>query len=142
MKTVIETVKNESINKEENIEKSKIPIWKKIFITLLVMFILGIMSIIILFYGPIPTFREWWITTAMTTMTHQYLAEWFFDEVTINAVLANNTIEETEEETDTTLITVVTKPQEEEKEQEEQYSNEYEKQILAKKLDKDYVHWY
>lgn len=164
LKEITEETKNKIINKEENIEKleqikektdvqiearqqetktekqtapkSKTPILKKILITLLVMFILGIMSIIILFYGPIPTFREWWITTAMTTMSHQYLAEWFFDEETINAVLSKNTIEETEEETDTTLITVAPKP-EEEKEEEEQFANEYEKQILGKKLDKE-----
>lgn len=118
-------------------KKSKTPIWKKLLTTLLIMFILGIMSIMILFYGPIPIFREWWITTAMTTMTHQYLAEWFFDEETIKAVLAKNTIEETEEETDTTLITVVPKPEEEEIVKEEQFANEYEKQILGKNLDKE-----
>lgn len=163
MKEITEETKNEIINKEENIkkleqiekktevqtkteqqettttetqttQKTKTPIWKKILTTLLVMFILGIMSVMILFYGPIPTFREWWITTAMTTMSHQYLAEWFFDEETINAVLSKNTIEETEEETDTTLITVVPKPEEE---KEEQFANEYEKQILGKNLDKE-----
>lgn len=165
LKEITEETKNEIINKEEKIEKlepikektevqtktekrettttekhaaqkSKTPILKKILITILVMIILGIMSVMILFYGPIPTFREWWITTAMTTMSHQYLAEWFFDEETINAVLSKNTIKETEEETDTTLITVVPKPEEEEKE-EEQFANEYEKQILGKKLDKE-----
>lgn len=124
-------------NKTQTTQKTKTPIWKKILTTLLIMFILGIMAIMILFYGPIPTFREWWITTAMTTMSHQYLAEWFFDEETINAVLAKNTIEETEEETDTTLITVAPKPEEEEIIEEEQFANEYEKQILGKKLDKE-----
>ena len=118
-------------------QKTKTPIWKKILTTLLIMFILGIISIMILFYGPIPTFREWWITTAMTTMSHQYLAEWFFDQETINAVLSKNTIEETEEETDTTLIAVAPKPEEEEIIEEEQFANEYEKQILGKNLDKE-----
>lgn len=133
---ITKTEKQEKTStKTQRAPKSKTPILKKILITILVMFILGIMSIIILFYGPIPTFREWWITTAMTTMSHQYLAEWFFDEETINAVLSKNTIEETEEETDTTLITVAPKPEEEK--EEEQFANDYEKQILGKKLDKE-----
>ena len=124
---------------EKKIKNNKNSVWKKILITFLIIFILGIISIIALFYGPIPTFREWWITTAMTTMSHQYLAEWFFDKETINSVLAKNTIEETEETTNTLLITIVKDPEEEEKEEqiEENYANEYEKQILAKNIDKE-----
>lgn len=127
----------ETINQTEEKEaknKTKIPIWKKTLIILLIMFTLGIISVTTLFYGPIPAFREWWITTAMTTMSHQYLAEWFFDSETINAVLAKNTIEEKEETTNTELITIVEKVEEKE---EEHYENEYEKQILAKNLDKE-----
>ena len=144
--TKVNTVIEETKNKEENIQRlaekieikaSKTPIWKKIIITFLIIFILGIISIIGLFYGPIPTFREWWITTAMTTMSHQYLAQWFFDEETINAVLAKNTIEETEETTNTALITIVKGPEEKEEQPEENYENEHEKQILAKNLDKE-----
>ena len=70
----------------------------------------------------------------MTTMSHKYLAEWFFDELTINEVLEKNKIEETNETTDTSLIVVT--PIEEE-EEEIVYENEYEKQLLAKNLDKD-----
>lgn len=127
------------IKENEVKNKSKRPIWKKILMTFLIIFILGLISIIGLFYGPIPTFREWWITTAMTTMSHQYLAQWFFDSETINAVLSKNTIEETEETTNTALITIVKDPEEEKKEEqyEEYYENEYEKQILAKNLDKE-----
>lgn len=123
---------------KKKIKNNKNSVLKKILITFLVMFILGIISIIALFYGPIPTFREWWITTAMTTMSHQYLAEWFFDKETINAILAKNTIEETKETTNTLLITTVKNPEQEKQEQpEENYINEYEKQILAKNIDKE-----
>lgn len=59
---------------------------------------------IILLYGPIPNFREWLITTAMTTMSHQYLATWFYSDETIKKVLEKHTIEEFEENTDTSLI--------------------------------------
>ena len=74
--------------------KNKLPIWKKMLITLLVLIILGMATVLTLFYGPISTFRDWWITTAMTTMSHQYLAEWFFNQETINEVLAKNQIED------------------------------------------------
>lgn len=135
---IINEVEQKVGQTEEIKIKKKISIWKKILITFLIMFILVITSIIALFYGPISTFRDWWITTAMTTMSHQYLAEWFFDEETINAVLAKNTIEETEETTNTLLITTVKDSEEEKEEQiEESYTNEYEKQILAKNLDKE-----
>lgn len=131
----------ETINQpleKENKKKTKMPLWKKILITIFILLLIGIISIATLFYGPIPTFREWWITTAMTTMSHKYLAEWFFNEETINAVLAKNTIEETQETTNTTLITIVKDAKEEKEEQyEEHYENEYEKQILSKKLDKE-----
>ena len=109
---------------------------KKVMITIVTLVVIGITTILILFYGPISTFRDWWITTAMTTMSHKYLAQWFFDEETINEVLAKNTIEETEETTDTSLIVII--PNEEEKKEETiEYENEYEKQILAKNLDKE-----
>ena len=132
-----ETTKEKKV-KNNNNKKKKTSILKRIIITILILAILGIITIVILFYGPISTFRDWWITTAMTTMSHQYLAEWFFDEETINAVLAKNTIEETEETTNTLLITTVKDSEEEKEEQiEESYTNEYEKQILAKNLDKE-----
>lgn len=137
----IEKVKNEETNNKKNtkeklekdtkIKKKKMSIWKKILMTLLVVAAIGIILIAILFYGPISTFRDWWITTAMTTMSHKYLAEWFFDEQTINQVLEKNKIEETDKTTDTSLIVI--KPNEEEIE----YENEYEKQLLGKNLDKE-----
>lgn len=124
--------------KDENNQKKKTPILKKILITLITLMIIGATTILILFYGPISTFRDWWITTAMTTMSHKYLAEWFFDDETINQVLDKNRIEETDETTDTSLIVIM--PNEQEKEEPEEkieYANEYEKQLLAENLDKE-----
>ena len=127
------------VEKNENNQKKKTPIWKKILITLLTLMIIGVITILILFYGPISTFRDWWITTAMTTMSHKYLAQWFFDEETINQVLDKNKIEETDKTTDTSLIVITPNEEEQEEEQEEvvEYANEYEKQLLAKNLDKE-----
>lgn len=131
-----ETKEIEDTKQEKVTNKKKMPIWKKILITLVILMILGITTVLILFYGPISTFRDWWITTAMTTMSHQYLAEWFFDEETINEVLSKNQIEETEETTDTSLI-IIEEQEEEEIEVEIEYENEYEKQLFAKNLDKE-----
>lgn len=130
-KEEVTTLENITINNTK--EKAPMPIWKKIALTILIIFLIGITSVLFLFYGPISTFREWWITSAMTTMSHKYLAEWFFDEETINRVLNSNRIEDTDETTDTSLIVVI--PPEEKEEIE--YANEYEKQILAKNLDKE-----
>lgn len=116
---------NININKKEN--KNKNYIWKKVLIILLVMFILGSGTFAFLLYGPYPNFREWLITTAMTTMTHQYLATWFYDDATIQDVLSRNSVKEIEETTDPTL-TVITG----EATEKEEYENEYERQVLEK----------
>lgn len=143
---IIKEKQEQNNQKQENIENEldtdkqknkKTPILLKIVITILILAIIGIITLLTLFYGPISTFRDWWITTAMTTMSHKYLAEWFFDDETINEVLGKNKIEETDETTDTSLI-VVTPNEEIEKEEEEiEYKNEYEKQLFAKSLNKE-----
>lgn len=112
----------------------KFKVLKRIIIVLMILIIIGIGALLFLFYGPYKGFREWWITTAMTTMTHQYLATWFFDQGTIDAVLASNKVEEVDAITDTTLIVGITSDRTPEQ---ITYKNEYEKQILAKNLDKD-----
>jgi len=63
----------------------------------------------------------------MTTMRHQYLATWFYSDETIQEVLNNNKVHETDESTDTSMIVVV-----DDKKEEIQYANEYERQILEK----------
>ncbi len=125
----------------ENKEKKKMSTLKKVALTITGLGITGITILLLLFYGPISTFRDWWITTAMTTMSHKYLAEWFFDQETINSVLEQNKIEETNETTDTSLIVIM--PQEKPEEKEEHiYANEYEKQLLDPNLDKEQYNIY
>ena len=114
--------------REKRKKKSKV---KKFLITILILFILGISSFAFLLYGPYPNFREWLITTAMTTMTHQYLATWFYNDDTIQEVLNKNRVAETDEKTDPTLTVIVDddKPIE--------YANEYERAILEKEPGND-----
>ena len=56
------------------------------------LFVLGTGSGLFLLYGPWGNFRNWLITTAMTTMNHQYLATWFYSDETIQKVLDNNKV--------------------------------------------------
>lgn len=77
-------------------------------------------TILFLLYGPYNGFRDWLVTTAMSTMHHQYLATTFYNEETINEVLENNKIIEPEFNTDTDLIIV----------ESHTYVDEYDKEIL------------
>ena len=79
----------------------------------------------IAFYGPFDSFKEFWITSAMTTMSHKYLATSIYSEEYIQKVLEDNSIIEVDEITNpdeiqfrkyTTTI----------------YRNQYEKAILQK----------
>lgn len=117
----------EKINDNNKKKKSK-KIWLKILISIIILGILGISALAFLLYGPYSGFREWLITSAMTTMRHQYLATWFYNDETIQEVLDNNKVHETDESTDTSMIIVV----DNENENNTQYANEYEKQILQK----------
>ena len=114
--------------KKEN-KKNKLKIWQKILITFFILGILGVVSLAVLLYGPYSGFRDWLITTAMTTMSHQYFATWFYDEETIAQVLDRNKVEDTNEITDTSMTVVIDS---EEKEEKIEYENEYERQILEK----------
>ena len=108
-------------------KKEKKQLWKKILLIIAILMILGIGTVLFLLYGPYSGFREWLITTAMTTMRHQYLATWFYDDETIQEVLAKNKVQEVNEITDTNTI-VVNKSENTEIE----YANEYERAVLEK----------
>jgi exopolysaccharide biosynthesis protein len=95
---------------------------KKWFITWI---IIDIFFFVCLFlaYGPFTFFKDFWITTAMTTYTHQYLANVFYNDTTIQKVVSNNYIVESGQDTDTSAITFVTNNS-------GVYDSEYEKAIL------------
>lgn len=97
-----------------------------IFKAILVLMVLGIMSGVILLYGPWNGFRDWLITTAMTTLSHQWMATIFYDDETIQTVLSNNMVVETGETTNAEEIEIVAV------EEEQQYENEYEEAVLKK----------
>ena len=112
-------------NKDKDKKKSKLPFWKKVLITSVILLVLGVAGFTFLFYGPLTSFKEFWITSAMTTMSHQYLVTWIYSDEYIQSVLSNNEIFEVNEISNpddikfrkyTTTI----------------YRNKYEKEILTK----------
>ena len=93
-----------------------------------IIFSIGTISIFLglfLLYGPWSGFRDFWITTAMTTMNHQYLATWLYKQDTIDKVLQKNQVIESQEKINTDLVeiydnqTITTN-----------YKDEYDKQVL------------
>ncbi len=105
--------------------KYKMPLKRKIIRIICLVYIFCFSSFLMLFYGPFDSFKEFWITSAMTTMSHKYLATSIYSEKYIQKVLENNSIIEVDEITNpdeiqfrkyTTTI----------------YRNQYEKAILQK----------
>ena len=57
-------------------------------------------------YGPFSFFRDFLVTTAMTTMTHKYFAYVLYSESMVEEILDNNKVIETEDPTDTSKINI------------------------------------
>ena len=104
---------------------------KKLQIGLLSFLITIIIGGIFLLYGPFPNFRNWLVTTAMTTMNHQYLATMFYDDKTIQQILEKNKIIEPENDTDLSIIDTTSIKT-------TIYKDKYEKEILEHKQDEKY----
>lgn len=115
--------------KTPKVEKDKLSIkikWKRTLLVVCSVCFILFGSGMFLLYGPWNYIRETLITTAMTTMTHQYLARWFYSEETIQKVLAEQGVIESGENTDPNQVEI--------KDQTESptYANQYEEQILKK----------
>lgn len=109
-------------------QKKKSKTFKKIIIVFSILFIIGCAVLGFLLYGPWGGFRDWLITTAMSTMNHQYLAKWFYSDETIQDCLDRNKIIEVNGFTDENIIEITDYSNQEEI----VYENEYERQILEK----------
>lgn len=69
-------------------------------------------------------FKNWFITSAMTTMNHQYLAKIFYTDKEIEKIMNNNYMVEINENTDTSLVQLVDN---------KEYIDEFDKEILDRK---------
>lgn len=105
---------------------------KRAFVLLFSIFIMGLSSGMFILYGPYSWVRDRLITTAMTTMTHQYLATWFFNDETIAEVLANNKVVEPDEDTNPNEINIGGDTSS------TKYASKYEKDILEHDKDATY----
>ncbi|MBP3503120.1 MAG: phosphodiester glycosidase family protein [Clostridia bacterium] len=117
--------KNQILKGATVIEKKKTFLAKFLnfsFYSIMIGFITGLF----LMYGPYNGFRDWYITTAMTTMNHQYLATWFYSSETISEVLDRNKMIEVDSITDPALVTTTASTSK------ITYVNEYEKAVLEK----------
>ena len=88
--------------------------------------LLGITAFAFVFYGPWNGFRNFWITSAMTTMNHQYLATWFYSDEVIQEVLSNNTVDEVDETSNPDAVQL------KQYTAKTIYKNEYDKDVLTK----------
>ena len=118
--------KNKNENKKENIKENKFKnvLSKNRFLRIFIILVCTFIAIVLfLLYGPFSFFRDWYITSAMTTMNHKYLAYIFYSDEMIEEVLSKNLIYESDDITDLNLINF---------EEKTHYENEYEKQILER----------
>lgn len=110
--------------------KEKWTLKKKIIVSICGFVGVIIGSFLFLFYGPIDSFKNFWITSAMTTMNHKYLATWLYSDEYIQKVLARNKVVEVNEETDTSIIKF-------KKYTSSIYKNKYDKEVLTKEEGND-----
>ena len=88
-------------NKKESVEEKEK--CSKFSIFLIVVDVIALICFFVV-YGPFSFFRDWFITTSMTTMTHKYFAYTLYSDEMISKTLDNNKIIESEDPTDTSKI--------------------------------------
>lgn len=112
----------------ENKKKNKNKIMKKT----IVFIVLDICAIICFFimYGPWDTVRNLYVTTAMNTMDHQWLARIFYREDRIEKIMNSNYFVTINEDANVDDIIIDTS-------EKDSYQNEYEKELLTRDLGND-----
>ena len=129
-KKALKKQKKKEAKKNKKANKKKWSLKKKLVAIFSSLFVVGVCCFLFLFYGPWAGFRNFWITSAMTTMTHQYLATWFYSDETIQEVLANNSVIEVDEVSNSDAIQF-------KKYTTTIYRNEYDKDVLTKEPGND-----
>lgn len=115
-----------------NEEKKSHGLFFKIFHALFFPLYIGVaLFCLVLFYKPVEKFKTWLVTTAMTTMKHQYLAKIFYSDYDIKKVLNRNKIIEINENTDSSLVNI-------EKSKKKIYESEDERFILEREKETDH----
>lgn len=77
----------------------------KIFLTLITLALAGFISFyIVVLSGLFPTIQELWVTTAMTTLSHQWCATAFIDNETVEDIMERTRVDDTGYATSTELV--------------------------------------
>jgi len=100
---------------------------KKIHKSTILFIILDIIAIGCFFivYGPVDYFRNLYVSTAMRTMNHQYLANVFYSQDTIDEIMSSNYFIKISEDVNLDDIKINTG-------EKTTYKNEYEKELLTR----------
>lgn len=101
-------MKKEVNNEEKKNKKSKTKKalkWIAFFLIFQVIYV-PILSIVLIYYGPFTNTRDMIVTTAMTTMRHQYFATLFLSKEKIDEILAKNRPQENIEDQSLSAINV------------------------------------
>lgn len=93
-----------------------------------VMFLFFVYAGMFMAYGPFPWLKETLITSAMTTMEHQWMAEIIYSDEDISKVMASSTITEPDEDTVAAYVQI------KEVMAQDNYSSKEEEQVLKKDL--------
>ena len=120
------TVEDNSKNKKVKKIKEKKRLRFRIKIFTIFIFLMDICVISGLYVISTDDFKNFWIPTAMTTMSHKYLAYTLYSEDTVGKVMSENYIEQSNETINLDDIVIsgdVTK---------KRYTNKYEKEMFTK----------
>ena len=100
---------------------------KKIYKTTILFIILDILvaACFFIMYGPWPKIRNLYVNTAMRTMSHQYLANVFYSNETVQEIMASNYFVAFEEHTNTDDIVIDTK-------EKTSYKDKYEEELFTR----------
>lgn len=100
---------------------------KKIYKTTILFIFLDIIAITCFFimYGPWNYVRNLYVTTAMQTMNHRYLANIFYNQKTIDRIMASNYIVTLNEDANTDEIIIDTK-------EKTKYKDKYEEELYTR----------
>lgn len=114
--------------KEVRAKKKK----KKLYKTTIMFIIMDILAItcFVLVYGPWDYLRNVFVTTAMQTRSHQYLANVFYSDEKIDEIMSNNVFVGVNEDVDLNSIVIDTS-------EKKVYKDEFEEEILTREPGND-----
>lgn len=96
---------NDEEKKNKKSKTKKALKWIAFFLIFQIIYV-PILSIVLIYYGPFTNTRDMIVTTAMTTMSHQYFATLFLSKEKIDEILAKNRPQENIEDQSLSAINI------------------------------------